>query len=48
MPSHITSPILLAICFLALFGFAEFLYHKRKLKAEITRKIVRIRIRALR
>ena len=42
MPSHITSPILLAICFLALFGFAEFLYHKRKLKAEITRKIVHV------
>jgi len=42
MSSYINTPILLALCFLALFGFAEFLYHKQKVKAEITRKIVHV------
>lgn len=42
MNQLVVAPLLLACCFLALFGFAEFLYHKRKLGAEWTRKIVHI------
>ena len=42
MRQEIGHPILLATCFLALFGLAEFLYHQRKVKAEWTRKIVHI------
>ena len=42
MKEEIVLPLLLACCFLILFGFAEFLYHKRKMKAEWTRKIVHI------
>ena len=42
MLPYITSPLVLGLCFLALFGLAEFLYHKQKVKAEITRKIVHV------
>jgi phytol kinase len=40
MPHQISTLLLLALSFLGLFGIAEFLYHRRKVKAEITRKIV--------
>ncbi|TDE16327.1 diacylglycerol/polyprenol kinase family protein [Dyadobacter psychrotolerans] len=39
---EIVLPLLLAGCFLLLFGFAEFLYHKKEVKAEWTRKIVHV------
>ena len=39
---EITSPLILACCFLALFALAEWLYHFRKVKAEWTRKLVHI------
>jgi len=42
MKEDILLPLLLACCFLMLFGLAEFLYHKRKVKAEWTRKIVHV------
>jgi len=42
MKQEITLPVLLAGCFLMLFGFAEFLYHQKKVPAEWTRKIVHI------
>ncbi|WP_221393042.1 hypothetical protein [Dyadobacter sp. NIV53] len=42
MLQEIVLPLLLASCFLILFGFAEFLYHRKKVKAEWTRKIVHI------
>ena len=42
MKQEISYPLLLATCFLVLFGFAEFLYHRIKVKAEWTRKIVHI------
>lgn len=42
MTGQFLNPLLLALCFLTLFGFAEFLYHQKKVKAEITRKIVHI------
>lgn len=42
MPHPITTLLLLALSFLGLFGIAEFLYHSRKVKAEITRKIVHV------
>lgn len=42
MPGSFVTPISLALCFLGLFAFAEFLYHQKKVKAEITRKIVHI------
>jgi phytol kinase len=35
-------PLLLAICFLLLFSLGEYLYHRKKVKAEITRKIIHI------
>ncbi len=37
---EITAPLILACCFLALFGLAEWLYHVAKVRAEWTRKIV--------
>lgn len=37
---EILAPLLLACCFLALFGLAEWLYHRRRVKAEWTRKLV--------
>jgi phytol kinase len=37
---EILAPLILACCFLALFGLAEWLYHFGKVKAEWTRKIV--------
>ena len=40
MQDKIIPPLLLACCFLILFGFAEFLFHKRNVRAEWTRKIV--------
>jgi phytol kinase len=42
MAGSFLNPFFLALCFLVLFGFAEFLYHQKKVKAEITRKIVHI------
>jgi phytol kinase len=33
-------PLLLALCFLILFAFGEFLYHRKKVKAENTRKLI--------
>ncbi len=36
----ILNTLLLGLCFLALFGLAEWLYHKAKVKAELTRKLV--------
>jgi phytol kinase len=33
-------PLLLTLCFLLLFAMGEFLYHRKKVKAEITRKII--------
>ena len=42
MNQNLINTIILATAFLALFGVAEILYHKFKLKAEVTRKIVHI------
>lgn len=42
MSSNILNTILLGGFFLALFAFAEILYHKFKVKAELTRKIVHL------
>jgi dolichol kinase len=42
MNSNILNAIILAICFLALFGIAEFFYHKLKVKVELTRKLVHV------
>lgn len=42
MNPNLINTIILATSFLALFGLAEMLYHKFKLRAEITRKIVHI------
>ncbi|WP_353719985.1 hypothetical protein [Dyadobacter sp. 676] len=39
-PKEIVPPLVLAACFLALFGVAELLYHFGKVRAEWTRKIV--------
>lgn len=39
---EIVPPLILACCFLALFGLAEWLYHFVKVKAEWTRKIVHV------
>ncbi|GGH25645.1 diacylglycerol/polyprenol kinase family protein [Dyadobacter endophyticus] len=39
---EIIPPLILACCFLALFGVSEWLYHVGKVKAEWTRKIVHI------
>lgn len=39
---EIIPPLILACCFLALFGVAELLYHFGKVRAEWTRKIVHI------
>lgn len=39
---HIIAPLVLACCFLALFGLAELLYHRARVRAEWTRKIVHI------
>lgn len=39
---EIIPPLILACCFLALFGLAEILYHFGKVRAEWTRKIVHI------
>lgn len=39
---EIIPPLMLACCFLVLFGIAEALYHFRKVRAEWTRKIVHI------
>jgi len=39
---EIIPPLVLACCFLALFGLAELLYHVGKVRAEWTRKIVHI------
>lgn len=40
MKEIIIPPLILACCFLALFGLAELLYHFGKVRAEWTRKIV--------
>ena len=40
MKQVMLAPLLLACCFLALFAAAEWLYHRRKVKAEWTRKLV--------
>lgn len=42
MSRDIIHSILLAASFLALFGLAELLYHKLKVKAELTRKLVHL------
>lgn len=42
MSTDIINTIILAASFLALFGSAEILYHKFKLKGEVTRKIVHV------
>lgn len=42
MSTSLINTGILAIAFLILFGFAELLYHRYKLKAEITRKIVHV------
>lgn len=39
---EIVAPLILACCFLALFGLAEWLYHILKVRAEWTRKIVHL------
>jgi phytol kinase len=40
MSKEIINTAILAAAFLLLFGFAELLYHKSKVKAELTRKLV--------
>ena len=42
MNPNLINTIILATSFLALFGFAEILYRKFRLRAEITRKVVHI------
>ncbi len=42
MKSDVLFPFLLSMGFLALFGLAEYLYRVKKVKAEVTRKIVHI------
>ncbi|MBC8047138.1 MAG: phosphatidate cytidylyltransferase [Fimbriimonadaceae bacterium] len=42
MNEEIKNIIILSVCFLSLFGAAEFLYHFGKIKVEVTRKIVHI------
>ena len=42
MSANILNTIYLALAFLALFASAEYLYHKLKVKAEITRKYVHL------
>ena len=42
MSNDILNTIILALSFLLLFGIAEILYHKFKVKAEITRKFVHV------
>jgi phytol kinase len=39
---HILNTIILAVAYLLLFGIAELIYHKTKVKAEHTRKLVHI------
>ena len=40
MQNYLLPPFLLSLCFLALFGLAEYLYRGHKIRGEITRKIV--------
>jgi phytol kinase len=40
MTAYLIPSLLLACCFLALFGFAEWLYHRKNVPSEWTRKIV--------
>lgn len=42
MNTDIFNTIILAVSFLALFGAAELLYHKLKVKVELTRKLVHV------
>lgn len=42
METYVIFPLLFSTGFLALFGLAEYLYHVRKIRAEITRKLVHI------
>jgi len=42
METYVVFPLLYSTGFLALFGLAEYLYHVRKIRAEITRKLVHI------
>lgn len=42
MNSNFINTGILAAAFLSLFGFAEILYHRYKVKAELTRKIVHV------
>lgn len=42
MNQHILLPSVLALSFLVLFALSEFLYHKFKIPAELTRKIVHV------
>lgn len=42
MSANILNTLLLGSFFLVLFGFAEFLYHKLKVKPELTRKLVHL------
>lgn len=42
MEIYVVFPLLLSMGFLALFGMAEYLYHIKKVKPEITRKLVHV------
>lgn len=42
MTKDLLNTLVLAACFLALFGLAELLYHRLKVKVELSRKIVHV------